>query len=333
MAKTAIATVGVFAYRGCSAWITAGLIELFAIANVAITQLKRPAPRARFDCRTVGRSRQMVAGSHGVRFAMHRRRRRYHGIIVPPLWCTSLSDLDRRRPRLASEVAVLRKLASRSHIVASACSGSVLLADAGLLANRRATTCWWLAEWFHREFPDTDLVPHQLVAIDGDRWTAAAGSAYIHLGLEFVRRFAGDEAAALTARLMLVERRRGSQSPFVDVASAPSDCGDADVARAARYFDEQVATPVTIVRACRDLAISPRTLTRRFQANLGMSPITYLQSRRVARAKRMLEDHHLAFERIVEQCGYEDVSSFRKLFARHVGMTPREYRSRFGVEK
>ena len=90
---------------------------------------------------------------------------------------------------------------------------------------------------------------------------------------------------------------------------------------------------MTIVRACRDLALSPRTLTRRFQANLGMSPITYLQSRRVARAKRMLEDHHLAFERIVEQCGYEDVSSFRKLFARHVGMTPREYRSRFGVEK
>ena len=60
-----------------------------------------------------------------------------------------------------------------------------------------------------------------------------------------------------------------------------------------------------------------------------MSPITYLQSRRVARAKRMLEDHQLAFERIVEQCGYEDVSSSAS--ARHVGMTPREYRSRFGV--
>lgn len=333
MAKTATVTLGVFAYTGCSAWITAGLIELFAIANVAVAALKRPAERARFDCRTVGRSRQTVAGSHGVRFVLHRRRQRYHGIIVPPLWCTSLSDLERRRPRLAPEVAVLRKLASRSRIMASACSGAVLLADAGLLANRRATTCWWLADWFQREFPDTDLVPHQLVAIDGDRWTAAAGSAYIHLGLEFVRRFADDEAAALTARLMLVERRRGSQSPFVDVASAPSACGDADVARAARYLDEHVATPVTIAQACRDLALNARTLTRRFQASLGMSPLTYLQSRRVARAKRMLENDPVAFERIVAQCGYEDVSSFRKLFARHVGMTPREYRSRFRVEE
>ena len=243
MAKTATVSLGVFAYSGCSAWITAGLIELFAIANVAVTQLKRPAEHARFDCRTVGRSRQMVAGSHGVRFAMHRRMRRYHGIIVPPLWCTSLSDLQQRRLRLASEVAALRKLASRSDIMASACSGAVLLADAGLLANRRATTCWWLAEWFHREFPDTDLVPHQLVAIDGDRWTAAAGprtstSDWSSCGGLRARKprphRAADAGRAAPGIAIAVRRRR----------LRAIGCGDADVARAARYFDEHLATPV-----------------------------------------------------------------------------------------
>ena len=81
---------------------------------------------------------------------------------------------------------------------------------------------------------------------------------------------------------------------------------------------------------CRALAVSERTLARKFKASLGMSPLSYLQSQRIGRARQLLESSTLPLERIVEQCGYEDVSSFRKLFARQVGMTPREYRLRFG---
>jgi len=323
-------TIGIFAFDGCSAWITAGLTELFAIANVAIANSKRPPRIARFDCGFVGRSQRLVAGSHGVRFSLQPPRRRYDAIIVPPLWCESREDLERRWLKLKADVTALRGLSRRSRIMASACSGAVLLADAGLLANRRATTCWWLIEWFQRRFPDTDLVPDRLVMIDRGRWTAAAGSAYIHLGLELVRELAGDKVAALTARLMLVERRRGSQSPFITAESTTRDDSAPDVARTIHYLDERAATSVTIASACRALALNERTLTRKFRATLGMSPLAYLQSRRVARAKELLEDTDLPLERIVEQCGYEDVSSFRKLFTRHVGMTPREYRSAFG---
>jgi transcriptional regulator GlxA family with amidase domain len=158
-------------------------------------------------------------------------------------------------------------------------------------------------------------------------WTAAAGSAYIHLGLELVARFAGAQACAATARLMLVERRRGSQSPFM---ARDSESDDETVARAARYLDQNAGGRIAIASACDAVRVSERTLARKFRASLGMSPLTYLQSRRVARAKQLLEDTPLSLERIIEQCGYEDISSFRKLFARHVGMTPREYRSRFG---
>jgi transcriptional regulator GlxA family with amidase domain len=79
----------------------------------------------------------------------------------------------------------------------------------------------------------------------------------------------------------------------------------------------------------RRVAVSERTLARKFQAHLGVSPLAYLQSRRVAHAKGLLENSSMTLEQIVEQCGYEDLASFRKLFARLVGMTPREYRSRF----
>jgi transcriptional regulator GlxA family with amidase domain len=327
-------TIGILGFEGCSAWITAGLIELFAIANVALQNLPRPAGGGtrpvRFDCHVIATSRGMARGSHGVHFATQQPKRRYDAVIVPPLWCESRHDLERRAIKLRCHDSLLVRLARRSLIMASACSGSVLLANAGLLANHRATTCWWLAEWFQQRFPDTKLVPDRLVMIDGDRWTAAAGSAYVHLGLELVGKFAGAGASATTARLMLVERRRGSQSPFMALQAMPREGIDADVERVARHLDEHAAERITIAGACKKLALNERTLTRKFQTAMGMSPLTYLQSRRIARARQLLEESALSLERIVERCGYEDISSFRKLFARHVGMTPREYRSRFG---
>ncbi|HKQ15036.1 MAG TPA: helix-turn-helix domain-containing protein [Steroidobacteraceae bacterium] len=327
MAKTA--TVAIVGYSGCSAWITAGLLELFAIANNArVTLGDRAAPIVRFDCHIVGRSRRAVLGSHGVRFAAHAIRRQYHAAIVPPVWCESLADLEAQAHRLRSENAFLVQMARRSKIFASTCSGAVLLAQAGLLSGRRATTCWWLVNWFRQTFPDIEMAPDRLVMRDGDRWTAAAGAAYMHLALELVRELAGEPLAAATAKLMLVERRRGSQSPFLIPHAAPQ--ADSEIERATRYLRQHSGTRLAISSMCRALAVSERTLARRFKAKLGMSPLSYLQSQRIARARQLLESTGLPLERIVEQCGYEDVSSFRKLFARQVGMTPREYRSRFG---
>ena len=327
MAKTV--TVAIVGYPGCSAWITAGLLELFAIANNARATLgERATSTARFDCHIVGRSRQAVRGSHGVRFPTHTVRRQYDAAIVPPVWCESLADLEVQARRLRTENAFLIQMARRSTIFASSCSGAVLLAQAGLLSGHRATTCWWLVNWFRQTFPDIEMAPDRLVMRDGNRWTAAAGAAYMHLALDLVRELAGEALAAATAKLMLVERRRGSQSPFL-VPHAPPQA-DPEIERATRYLRQHAGKRLAIAGVCRSLAVSERTLARRFKANLGMSPLSYLQSQRIARARQLLEGSALPLERIVEQCGYEDVSSFRKRFARQVGMTPREYRLRFG---
>ena len=330
MAKTV--TVAIVGSPGCSAWITAGLLELFAIANNARATLgNRASSTARFDCHIVGRARGAVRGSHGVSFAAHAPRRRYDVSIVPPVWCESLADLEVQARRLRNENAFVTEMARRSQIVASTCSGAVLLAQAGLLNGRRATTCWWLVNWFRRTFPDIGMAPDRLVMRDGNRWTAAAGAAYMHLALDLVREFAGEPLAAATAKLMLIERRRGSQSPFLQ-PHAPNAHADSEMDRATRYLQQHSGKKLVIAGVCRTLAVSERTLARRFKASLGMSPLSYLQSQRIARARQLLESSPLPLERIVEQCGYEDISSFRKLFARQVGMTPREYRLRFGVD-
>ncbi|MGH8175077.1 MAG: GlxA family transcriptional regulator [Steroidobacter sp.] len=328
------ASIAIVGFDGCSAWITAGMIELFAVANVALNHLSPRARAAskvkRFDCHVIGRSSRAIRGSHGVRFEVHPLRRRYDVCIVPPIWAESRDELELRALKLQSHGAMLRLLSRRSNIMASACSGAVLLADAGLLAGRRATTCWWLSEWLQRRFPEIEVLADKLIVIDGDRWSAAAGSAYMHLGLELVNALAGPKVSAATARLLLVERRRGSQSPFIAPDAAPRDVLEASVERAVRYLDEHIGARVTIAQLCKSIAVNERTLTRKFKAALDMTPLAYLQSRRMGRARQLLEDTAAPLDRIVEQCGYEDIASFRKLFVRHVGMTPREYRSRFG---
>jgi transcriptional regulator GlxA family with amidase domain len=328
MAKTV--TVAIVGYPGCSAWITAGLLELFAIANNARATLPRGRGDAavRFDCGIVSASGRPGRGSHQVMFAAQAPRRRYDVTIVPPVWCESLADLEKQAQRLRAENAFIVRMANRSKIFASACSGAVLLAQAGLLSARRATTCWWLVNWFRQAFPDIEMVPDRLVMRDRDLWTAAAGTAYMHLALEIVRELAGEPLASATGRLLLVERRRGSQSPFLVPHAAPEPGSEID--RATRYLRQNSGKRLALTNVCRALAVSERTLARRFRAQLGMSPLSYLQSQRIARARELLESSTLPLDRIVEQCGYEDVSSFRKLFARDVGMTPRDYRQRFG---
>jgi transcriptional regulator GlxA family with amidase domain len=323
--------VAVFGFHGCSAWVAAGILEIFAVAEVARTMVSTSRKgKARFVSELIASTGRTVTASHGIRFAVSPWRRRYDAVIVPPIWCRSLAELEQRAYALRRQGNFLATLARRSKILASACSGAVLLADEGLLANRRATTCWWLAHWFRQQFPETELVPDQLLVMDRDRWTAAAGSAYVHLCLELIEAFAGVEVARVTSRLMLVEPRRGSQSPFLAPDARPRDLADPAIALAVQYLDAHDNIRITIAGLCRHLGLKTRTLNRRFEACLGMSPLAYLQSRRIARAKELLEGTGLSFEEIVAQCGYEDISSFRKLFARQVGMTPREYRSRFG---
>lgn len=312
-------------YPGCSSWIASGILELFALANLPGASRTRPI----FECETVTPTGRMVRASHGVRLPAAPLRSRYHAVIAPPIWSTSLADFERRIRETQRLAPMLRKLAARTNIMASACSGGVLLAQAGLLAERRATTCWWLAKWFAGSFPDVRLDAGKLLVIDRGRWTAAAGTAYVHLCLEMVKEFAGAETSAATARLALVEPRRGSQSPFLGSEVLRPSVGTGMTQLLSQSIEAQLADGVSIQNLAKQLKTTERTLHRRFLSAFGVPPLAYLQSRRIALAKQLLEVGDEPLERVVERCGYADVSSFRKLFAREVGMTPREYRLRF----
>lgn len=327
MAKSDTVRIAVIAYPGCSAWISAGLIEFFAIANT-VARMQRAS--LRIECHAVSARGRSVAASHGVRLTTQSPGGRYAAMIVPPFWSGSRAGFDAAIARIGTLTPFLASVAKRSSIVASACSGAVLLAEAGLLQGRRATVCWWLTDWFAQRFPDVELDPQRLVVNDANVWTAAAGSAYLHLALELTRKLAGTKIATAAGRLALVEPRRGSQSPFLG-ASVDADDGDAGPAsRAIAWLQRRPQSTESVAAMARRFGTTERTLNRKFRQRVGMTPVAFRQSQRIALAKRLLEAGQRSLESIVAQCGYSDAASFRKLFTREVGMSPTEYRLRFG---
>jgi transcriptional regulator GlxA family with amidase domain len=321
--------IAIVAYPGCSAWISSGLLEFFAIAS-AVARVQRAA--AVFECHAISERGGSVRAAHGVRLSTVRPTGRYAAIIVPPFWSETREEFDKNVKRATRLKPFLLGVARRTSIVASACSGAVLLAEAGLLQNYRATTCWWLTEWFTRRYKDIAIDAKTLVVSDRDRWTAAAGTAYLHLCLDLTRKLASPKIAAAAGRLALVEPRRGSQSPFIDAAVEVDLAHEgAAAAKAIAWLQRHPEASDSVAMLAKRLGTTERTLNRQFRRTVGMTPIAYRQSQRIAMAKRLLEKHPASLEEIIERCGYVDVASFRKLFTREVGMSPREYRLRFGM--
>lgn len=325
---TSEVSIGVFVYDGCSAWIVSGIIELFEIANVVARRIGRREPTT-FLARSVSPFGMPVTATSQIRFEPIRPREPLDVLLVPPIWHQSAAHLEEALKRLSPTLKRLPALCERSRVVTSACSGAVLLAETGMLERKTATTCWWLSDWFKLRYPNVRLSPEELMVIDGRTWTAAAGSAYIHLGLRIVESFGGKELSTMTAKLLLVEPNRGTQAPYLSPGFTNFD-SQGPLVLLNTFVLNHIEYPIRNSELALAAHMSVRSLFRYFDKTKGISPLQFVQSVRIDRAKQLLELTQESVDCITAKCGYEDVSSFRKLFRKRVGMTPKEYRQRFG---
>jgi transcriptional regulator GlxA family with amidase domain len=216
--------------------------------------------------------------------------------------------------------------------VASACSGAMLLAEAGLLDGADVTTHWAFCDALAKSHPAVRVHPERCLVESGEGHrivTAGGGFAWHDLALYLVARFFGEEEAMRQARLHLIDWHAHGQLPFTVLARARQR-DDAIVAEAQTWAAEHYreARPVAAMTARSGLA--ERTFKRRFRRATGMTPIEYVQTLRLEEAKRRLETSDEPVEGIAIEVGYEDASFFRRLFRRKVGLTALEYRRRFG---
>lgn len=253
-------------------------------------------------------------------------------VIVPAL----SGSLQQARTDCAGFLAALpcwlsaRPKSDDQPAVAAACTGTFLLAAAGVLEGRRATTHWLLAADFRAAFPGVDVRFDNLVQTDGDLMTSGGGSGAIDLALALIEHHAGADVARSVAAHMMFDHRRGPQSNYFPL-TPPRATADEVVSRAQDIIGQTLNEGLTAEQLARRLNVTSRTLLRRFRGALGVTVQDYIGRLRMERARGALEDGHGTVESVLNGVGYADRASFGRSFKRHFGVSPGAFRSRVRV--
>jgi len=246
--------------------------------------------------------------------------------VVPGLGVDAPAALAQRLAQAdaAQVAAALARHARAGGPVAAGCSAVFLLAAAGLLAGRRATTSWWLAPRLKEVAPQCGVDADRMVCADGPVVTAGAAFAQADLMLHLLRTRCGNVLAELLSRMLLVDGRQ-AQAPFIVPEVMAS--GDALVARLAARVQDALPSPPSVAQLARDFCVSERTLSRHVQRATGKGTLALVQSVRLRRARTLLETSRMTVEQVAQAVGYQDATALRRLMQRSAGANPSRWRA------
>jgi transcriptional regulator GlxA family with amidase domain len=227
--------------------------------------------------------------------------------------------------RCDKTLAFVRGLAKRGVRIASVCSGAFILAEAGLLDGRRATTHWQRTPQFLKTYPQVKLEPDQIFTRDGNIWTSAGITAGIDLSLAMVTEDFGDEIAQKTAKqLVLYHRRSGGQSQFSSLLELKAPNGRFGTLLA--WAREHLDAPLTVEDLAEHAGMSSRHFTRAFIAETGSTPSKAVERLRIEVARQRVQSSSEAIERVAETTGFRDPERMRRAFIRAFGQPPQSLR-------
>ena len=246
-------------------------------------------------------------------------------VIVPALDPEVIAHLELNR----AAVPWIRRAYARGADVATACTGAFLLAEAGLLERRSATTHWAFQDLFQARYPKVRLEPQAIIVDQGRVITAGGATSFLALALYLVERIFGPEAARAASRLFLIDVNKSPQTAYT-IFSTQKTHGDEEILRAQEIIERELSRNPSVEQLARRVAMSRRNFVRRFKSATGNVPREYLQRVRIEAAKRALEQSERTVATVSSAVGYEDVVAFRKQFQRWTGLNPSEYRTRYG---
>jgi transcriptional regulator GlxA family with amidase domain len=222
-------------------------------------------------------------------------------------------------------LAFVRAMAKRGARIASVCSGAYILAEAGLLDGRRATTHWGRTRHFLSAYPRVKLEPDQIFTHDGPIWTSAGISAGIDLALAMVAEDFGDEVAQKTARqLVLYHRRSGGQSQFSSLLELKTPTGR--FGALLTWARENLGAPLTVEDLAEQAGMSTRHFTRAFIAETGTTPSKAVERLRIEVAQQRVQSSSEAIEQVAQSTGFGDPERMRRAFIRAFGQPPQSLR-------
>ena len=244
-------------------------------------------------------------------------------VIVP-----AVRDVHEEAP--ADLVEAVKLAHANGARVASLCSGAFVLAAAGLLDGRKATTHWLYADELARRFPAVDVDPDVLYIDNGDVLTSAGTTAGIDVCLAMVAADHGaDLANTLARRLVAPPHRSGGQAQYVEARTPQTPQNG--LGPLVDWMRQHLAEPLTVAAIAKHAGVAERTLIRHFHATIGTTPIKWLTAQRVLHARRLLETTDLPVEAIARSCGLGSAANLRKQFGRALSTSPNSYRRTFAA--
>jgi transcriptional regulator GlxA family with amidase domain len=230
------------------------------------------------------------------------------------------------------EIQWLLDCYSTGATIATACSGALLLAEAGLLKGQEATTHWAYCDVLTRQYEGISVQAQRALVVSGEGGRlvmAGGGSSWLDLAIYLIARFTNIEEAMRVARINLIDWHSIGQQPYARLART-RQVEDAVIADCQTWIAQHYETASPVAAMAARSGLPERSFKRRFARATGLSPLEYVHSLRLEEAKQMLETTRAPIEAVANDVGYEDSGFFSRLFRRQVGLTPAQYRKRFG---
>ncbi|MFG6208035.1 GlxA family transcriptional regulator [Pseudomonas retamae] len=320
--NAAIAELGVLIYPGAQMAAVHGLTDLFAVANrIAAEQQTARLPMLRVSHwqaegdQPPTRIYASLAGDEA----------NLQAVLIPP----SISGFSAAQTP-SRLMQWLRDQHACGATLGGVCVGSLMLAESGLLDGRSATVHWTAAQGFSERYPQIKLKADTPIVDDGDLITTAGLMAWSELGLRLVNRLLGPSIATRTAHFLVMEHSDSASACGSNFAPILSH-GDAAILKVQHWLQSTGATDVSLAAMAERATLEERTFLRRFRAATGLKPTEYCQHLRVGKAREMLEFSNGTIDHIAWTVGYQDPGAFRAIFKKITGLTPSDYRGRFGV--
>jgi len=245
-------------------------------------------------------------------------------IIIPAIHNDQDEGIERNREFIPWMIHQYKNGAE----LASFCIGAYLLAATGLLKGKKCATHWAHATTFLKMFPDVDLVDDRIMTAEDGIYTSGGAYSYLNLLLYFIEKYAGREVAILTSKMFMIDIDKNSQSPFI-IFEGQKDHGDELVIEAQRIIEMNFRVKKSVDELAAEVALSRRSLERRFKKATANTVVEYIQRVKVEAAKKQFETTRKNVNEIMYDVGYSDTKSFRNIFRRVTGLSPVQYRKKY----
>ncbi len=323
-------TLYLLAAENIAASNIAGPADVFHIANLVLKNLAG-ADAEPLRWKVVGVERKEITSASGMKIQPELALDEIKSpgwLIIPGVVTENEGQLKRFLEHNRALISALRSLYDSGINLASNCTGTFLLAETGVLDGKSATTSWWLEHLFQQRYPRIELDIEAVVTEHKRLICSGTAMAHMELALTLVSRLLGGKYAHLTRKYLLMESSQTSQAPYRRLSSNQTD---PFIQSANQYVFDNLHHDIRIDDLAQALAVSSRTLIRRFKQVTGDTPLQHIQKLRIERSKYLLETSQLPTDEVIQRVGYQDNSTFGRIFKRYTGLTPGQYRSKFAL--